>query len=168
MEHQGQSGATFSKPGIVATLVNAARIREELSGWLRESVELDEERRSDILLAVNEALANAAEFAYCRAGQPGPMHTYAEYDPELATLTVTITDEGAWRLKDVGEDNVARGRGVALMHALTDRAAIDSTTAGTRVRLQWDHIRASTSQSQITVDERLTTPGAAFGSVTTG
>jgi anti-sigma regulatory factor (Ser/Thr protein kinase) len=142
MEHQDQSGATFSKPGIVATLVNAARIRDELSDWLRASLALDEEKSSDILLAVNEALANAAEFAYSHTRRPGPMHTHAEYNPQLATLTVTVSDEGVWRLKDVGAHNVARGRGVTLMHALTDRAAIDSTVAGTRVRLQWDHVRA--------------------------
>ncbi len=143
MKLQGRSGATFSKPDVVANLVNAARIRDELSGWLRASLALDEEKSSDILLAVNEALANAAEFAYCQAEQSGPMHTHAEYNPQLATLTVTVRDEGAWRVKDVNAHNVARGRGVALMHALTDRAAIDSTTAGTCVRLQWDHIRAS-------------------------
>lgn len=146
MAYRAQSGAVFSRPGIVASLVNAAQIRDELSGWLSTHLSLDAVKSSDVLLAVNEALANAAEFAYCHAPHPGVMHTHAEYDPQLASLTVTVTDEGAWRLKDATAQDVARGRGVALMHALTDRAVIDAAPAGTRVRLQWDHIRAHQSR----------------------
>ena len=38
--------------------------RHELSQWLRAHFALDPVRRNDVLLAVNEALTNAAEFAY--------------------------------------------------------------------------------------------------------
>ena len=53
-----------------------------------------------MVLAVNEALANAAEFAYSTVDQPGAMHLRADYDGGTAVLTVTVTDEGAWRIAD--------------------------------------------------------------------
>lgn len=132
--------ATFAKIGVVAGPELAGEIRRELAEWLRENFSLDPEKSSDVLLAVYEALANAAEFAYVSAPQPGPMHVRAAYDDAAAVLTVTVTDEGRWRVNDNGSHNVARGRGIPLMHALADRADIDSTAAGTEVRLQWDHI----------------------------
>ena len=57
-----------------------------------------------MVLAVNEAMANAAEFAYVTAEQPGAMHVQADYDGTAATLTVTVTDEGAWRNVDSADD----------------------------------------------------------------
>jgi anti-sigma regulatory factor (Ser/Thr protein kinase) len=143
MEDRARQRAAFSRPGVVATLAHAVQIRDGFSGWLTQSLTLDAEKTSDIILAVNEALANAAEHAYLGSSQPGLMHTHAEHDPELATLTVWITDEGRWQVKDPSiAPNPGRGRGTMLMRALADRTAVDSTTTGTQVRLQWDHIRA--------------------------
>lgn len=139
MTEQGDS-ATFAKIGVIAGPEHAAQIRHELAEWLRQNLLLDPEKSSDVLLAVYEALANASEFAYVSAPQPGPMHVRAVYDGDDAVLTVTVTDEGHWRVNDNDVKDVARGRGIPLMHALADRADIDSTEAGTEVRLQWDHI----------------------------
>lgn len=110
--------------------------------WLHGHFTLDPTKASDIVLAVNEALANAAEFAYVNIEQPGLMHVKADHDRRLGRLTVTIADEGTWRPKDPTITDPARGRGIPLMHALSDRAAIDTTPAGTEVRLQWDDIGA--------------------------
>ena len=41
-----------------------AGVRNQFAQWIRSHLVLDEERVSDIVLAVNEALANSAEFAY--------------------------------------------------------------------------------------------------------
>jgi anti-sigma regulatory factor (Ser/Thr protein kinase) len=142
MTEQGDS-ATFAKIGVTAGPELAAQIRQELAEWLRRYFSLDPEKFSDVLLAVYEALANAAEFAYVGAAQPGPMHVHAAYDDAAAVLTVTVADEGHWRAAGDGVNNIARGRGIPLMHALTDRADIDSTDAGTKVRLQWDQISSS-------------------------
>lgn len=139
MTEQGDS-ATFAKIGVTAGPELAAQIRHELGEWLRDNFLLNPEKSSDVLLAVYEALANAAEFAYIGAGQAGPMHVRAAYDDAACVLTVTVTDEGRWRTIDQSANNVARGRGIPLMHALADRADIDSTSAGTEVRLQWDNI----------------------------
>lgn len=124
-------------------MTHAVQIRDDIAAWLAQSLTLDAEKTSDIVLAVNEALANAAEHAYLKSPKPGPMHVRAEHDPELATLTVWVTDEGRWHVKDPSmAPNPGRGRGTMLMRALADRTAVDSTTTGTEVRLQWDHIRA--------------------------
>lgn len=139
MTEQGDS-ATFAKIGVIAGPERAAQIRQELASWLHQNFALDPEKSSDVLLAVYEALANAAEFAYVDAPQPGPMHVRAAYDDAAGVLTVTVTDEGHWRTTDDSVDNPARGRGIPLMRALTDRADIDATAAGTEVRLQWNHI----------------------------
>ncbi|WP_304116984.1 ATP-binding protein [Mycolicibacterium bacteremicum] len=139
MTEQGAS-VSFAKVGVVADPQLAAQVREEFAAWLRTHFRLDPEKSSDVLLAVYEALANAAEFAYVGAGQPGLMHLKADYDSGLGSLTVTVSDEGRWRTKDESMVSTARGRGLPLIHALADGADIDTTATGTSVRLRWDHI----------------------------
>ncbi len=118
-------------------------MRQEFSVWLKRCFALDPTKISDMVLAVNEALANAAEFAYSAVEHPGGMHLLADYDARSAVLTVTVTDEGAWRLTDGERKHISRGRGIPLMEALADRATIDSTPAGTRVCLEWSHVPAA-------------------------
>ncbi|MCV7360903.1 ATP-binding protein [Mycolicibacterium neworleansense] len=128
--------------GIPATLTHVAQLRFEFSDWLCRNFALAPQKASDIVLAVHEALANAAEFAYITNAQHGVMHLRADYNqPE--TLTVTIADEGRWRIRDPAtEQDPTRGRGISLMRALADRAVVESAPSGTQVRLQWNHIRA--------------------------
>ena len=140
MTEQVDSAAAFSKIGVIAGPELAAQIRHELAGWLHRCFELDAEKASDVLLAVYEALANAAEFAYVGVEHPGLMHVRADHDPSTSVLTVTVADEGSWRVKDETRKNPARGRGIPLMYALSDRVDIGSTAVGTEVRLQWDRI----------------------------
>ncbi|WP_395310063.1 ATP-binding protein [Mycobacterium sp. AMU20-3851] len=140
MTEQGDSAAAFAKIGVIAGPELAAQIRQELGHWLHQYFVLDAEKVSDVLLAVYEALANAAEFAYVGAEQPGLMHVHAAHNPDTSVLTVTVADEGRWRVKDENIKNPARGRGIPLMRALSDRAVIDSSAAGTEVSLQWDGI----------------------------
>jgi anti-sigma regulatory factor (Ser/Thr protein kinase) len=142
MSDQHQS-ACFAKVDVTAVPESAARVRHEFSDWLHSHLMLDSVKASDVLLAVNEALANAAEFAYLSFPQPGVMHLHADYDPGAAVLTVTVADQGVWRSAEPPTDDPARGRGIPLMRALSDRAVIDSSPIGTQVRLQWDHICGS-------------------------
>ncbi|MCK0174150.1 MULTISPECIES: ATP-binding protein [Mycobacteriaceae] len=136
------SAERFARVGVAADGEAAARLREEFARWLEMHFELDPVRSSDLLLATNEALANAAEFAYWEAAVPGTMDLDALFDPTTGTLTVTIVDRGTWREKTPEMADRARGRGIPLMEALTDRAAIDTTSGGTRVQLQWTGITA--------------------------
>ncbi|WP_301122740.1 ATP-binding protein [Mycolicibacterium fortuitum] len=138
MTDAGQS-AQFTKH-VRAEPEDAAQIRREFSSWLSTHLALDPTKASDVVLAVNEALANAAEFAYVDAPTPGLMYVSADYDGDASVLTVTVRDDGVWRIGETDHKNPARGRGIPLMRALTDRAVIDSNHAGTEVRLQWDQI----------------------------
>ena len=140
---QSSSGARFSKTDVVATPEHAASIRREFSTWLAVRFALDRVKASDIVLAVNEALANAVEAAYADAPEPGVMHVRADFDRASTLLTVTVTDEGTWRPAAAQSANSAHGRGIPLMQALTDRASIEPTDTGTVVRLQWDDITAA-------------------------
>ena len=58
------SSTQFAQTNILADAACAAQMRQEFSVWLRRYFALDETQVSDVVLAVNEALANAAEFAY--------------------------------------------------------------------------------------------------------
>ena len=94
------------------------------------------------MLAVNEALTNAAEFAYVGAEEPGTMAVTARYEvleePAGSRLVVTVTDHGTWLHKEPDGRPNTRGRGIELMNALSDRASIDRAPDGTRVVLEFD------------------------------
>jgi serine/threonine-protein kinase RsbW len=145
MEDFGQrdSRARFAPTNVPADAACAARMRQDFSAWLKRYFALDPTKVSDVVLAVNEALANAAEFAYSSASQPGAMNLLAAYDSYTSVLSVTVTDEGAWRIADSEKKRISRGRGIPLMRALADRATIDSTPEGTRVCLEWNHVVAA-------------------------
>ena len=138
------SNAQFARMDAVAGPESAAQIRRAFSEWLRRHFTLDPTKSSDVVLAVNEAMANAAEFAYVTLEHPGPMHVRADYDRSAATLTVTVTDEGAWKSADPATKGRSRGRGIPLMEALADRTTVESSAAGTRVSLEWNRIIAQT------------------------
>ncbi|WP_323848898.1 ATP-binding protein [Mycolicibacterium mucogenicum] len=123
------------------------RDRQEFSTWLTGHLALDRVKASDIVLAVNEALANAVEAAYADAPSPGVMHVHADFDRGSGLLTVTVADEGTWRPATAQLANSARGRGIPLMQALTDRASIEPTDAGTQVRLQWDAVETAAADA---------------------
>jgi serine/threonine-protein kinase RsbW len=141
------TGTRFAQIDAVANPQNAARIRREFADWLARHFTLDVTKASDVVLAVNEAMANAAEYAYVTAEQPGAMHVVADYDWNAATLTVTVTDEGAWRHADPATTELRRGRGIPLMRALTDSTVVDSSPAGTRVCLEWNGITAARARA---------------------
>jgi serine/threonine-protein kinase RsbW len=140
---QRDSRTRFAPTNVLADAACAAQIRQEFSVWLKRYFALDPTKISDVVLAVNEALANAAEFAYSKATKPGAMNLLANYDSGTEVLSVTVTDQGAWRIAESEKKTISRGRGIPLMRALADRATIDSTPAGTRVRLEWGHVNAA-------------------------
>ncbi|MDT5243898.1 MAG: hypothetical protein QOD36_1274 [Mycobacterium sp.] len=133
----------FARVDAVADPQSASQIRREFSTWLGQHFTLDSTKASDMVLAVNEAMANAAEYAYVMAERPGAMHVLANYDGTAATLTVTVTDEGAWRSVEPAARELRRGRGIPLMHALADHATVDSSSGGTRVSLEWSRVAAA-------------------------
>lgn len=128
----------FVRKRVAADPRSAARARGEFAGWLGTHFVLDSDRFSDVLLAVNEALANAAEFAYCPTPQRGTIDVSATYDHDSSALLVTVNDRGRWRDKPpVQHEQQRRGRGIPLMRALADELTIDRTPHGTHVTLTW-------------------------------
>lgn len=138
------NSSEFARLDAVADPESAATIRREFSDWLHQHFTLGATKACDVVLAVNEAMANAAEYAYLTAEQPGVMQVQALYDGSAATLTVTVTDQGAWQSTGAAAGDFKRGRGIPLMNALADRATIDSSRDGTRVCLEWHQIKRGT------------------------
>ena len=113
-----------------ATVHNATALRRTFRRWVKALV--GDDCADDLTLAVYEALANAAEHAFTAQAQPGSMRLRATAAD--GQITVTITDNGAWRAPTAS--NGRRGRGLSLMRTLTDDAHVESNRQGTTVRLQ--------------------------------
>jgi serine phosphatase RsbU (regulator of sigma subunit)/anti-sigma regulatory factor (Ser/Thr protein kinase) len=105
-----------------------AGIRRLLRRWLKAHGATEEEAY-DIVVACQEACANAVEHAY----RPG--RHWFELDAardDGHRIRVTVRDEGRWR----PPRGVHRGRGVDLMHTLMDSVELDHTERGTVVVLE--------------------------------
>jgi len=133
-------GDRFIRNDVVADAHNAARLRDEFATWLRACGDVDRVRFSDVVLAVNEALANTAEFAYLLKGGVGTIDVEAIRDGD--NLTVTIADQGHWRESTPATQSRSRGRGIPLMRALADDVTIDSSALGTTVCLRFEQFHA--------------------------
>lgn len=128
----------FVRNRVAADPRGAALARADFRAWLETNFALDRDRLSDVVLAVNEAIANAAEFAYWDASQRGTLDISASYDHQTNTLAVAVDDRGRWRQKVPAQYyQQLRGRGIPLMEALADEVAIDRTPHGTRVAMTW-------------------------------
>lgn len=143
------SAATFTCPEADRFTCNDAAaeaacvglVRDDFASWLRRGSWLDETRLCDVILAVNEALANSAEFAYVDGGE-GTFDLEAVHDPSRRTLTVTVSDRGRWRETNPLNRQRCRGRGIPLMRTLADSVIIDTSGLGTSVCMRFDDIAA--------------------------
>jgi anti-sigma regulatory factor (Ser/Thr protein kinase) len=110
-----------------ATSESLVGVRRLLRRWL--SIHgADEEELYDIVVACQEACANAVEHAY------GPGHAHFEVDAEHreARIRVTVRDEGRWRPPRGSH----RGRGLPLMRALMEAVEVEHSEVGTVVVLE--------------------------------
>ncbi|OBH62851.1 anti-sigma regulatory factor [Mycobacterium sp. E2479] len=138
----------FVRTRVASDARSAARTRAEFAVWLERYFSLDDDRFSDLLLAVNEAIANAAEFAYVDAAKRGTVAVRAAYDGDSDTLSVSVDDRGRWRQKKPRlYQQQMRGRGIPLMEALADDVIIDRTQQGTRVTLTWTGLARPTCKA---------------------
>ena len=111
-------------------------VRLALSQWLARAG-VAESEASDLLLAVNEAAANAIEHAY----DPGDGDVQLDAERVGPFVAVRVRDSGTWRpARPVGG-----GLGMQLMQRLVDECTItpgpDGTTVELRARV--DHIGES-------------------------
>lgn len=120
----------------VATAASAAHLRDQFGTWLRERG-VPALQTNEILLAVNEALANCVDHAYSDHHAVGTMAVQADFEPSDGCLSVCVTDHGTWRQPGPHRKNDRRGRGVVLMHAMADHCTINGRLDGTTVCLDY-------------------------------
>ena len=121
---------------MAATAESADQFRRQFTVWV-DSLGTSLERRSDIVLGVYEALANAVEHAYSMHPTPGPVTVQAQLDLTGA-LNISVTDVGIWKTEEPAR---FRGRGLPLIAALSDTCALSTGSDGTVVTLHWEQIR---------------------------
>jgi anti-sigma regulatory factor (Ser/Thr protein kinase)/putative methionine-R-sulfoxide reductase with GAF domain len=102
-------------------------VRHLLRRWLRAHG-ASEDETYDILVACQEACANAVEHAY----GPGRAHFEVDAVHRASRVRVTIRDHGRWR----EPRGIHRGRGIALMRSLMQRVDVDHGEDGTVVVLE--------------------------------
>lgn len=137
-------GFSCSGPAEAPTV---AEFRHALAQWLRTNFDLDAVKFNDVLLAVNEALTNSAEFAYVGSQERGTMSVSASYDTAERLLVVNVTDHGRWLEKVPDGRPNTRGRGLQLMQALADRSTIQREDTGTMVHLEFDDCALASQES---------------------
>jgi serine/threonine-protein kinase RsbW len=108
-----------------------ALIRAETSGWLAH-LDLCDEVREDVVLAVSEAASNAMEHAYVRPS--GGEAVEITFWTEENAVCAEIVDHGRWRPPDATSNG--RGRGIAMMNQLMQTVLIHYDARGTRVLLR--------------------------------
>jgi PAS domain S-box-containing protein len=112
---------------LAAKTGSLALLRASMDGWLRRLGASDVEV-FELLVAVNEAAANAVTHAY------GPTeNTFTveaeEHDDEI---TIVVRDTGRWRLPRPSRQS----RGIAVMEGFTDSMQVTPTAQGTEVILR--------------------------------
>jgi serine/threonine-protein kinase RsbW len=107
-----------------------AVIRRELSGWLAP-LALTEDETADVVLAVDEAAANAVRHAY---GPDEAGIVELTLWTEAATLCIEVVDHGSWR--PPAERPAEGGRGIPLMSHMSESVLIHFDDRGSRVLLR--------------------------------
>jgi serine/threonine-protein kinase RsbW len=107
-----------------------AVIRRELGAWLAP-LALTEEETADVVLAVDEAAANAVRHAY---GPDEAGIVELTLWTESGTLCIEVVDHGSWR--PPAERPAEGGRGIPLMSHMVESVLIHFDDRGSRVLLR--------------------------------
>jgi serine/threonine-protein kinase RsbW len=143
--HAPSAQLGFHRVGAAAPATVVAW-RSEFAAWLHNQLDLDDERHSDVILAVDEALSNAAEFAY-RDTREGEVTLDVRYSHCDARLNIAVSDGGTWRDADPNTRSLARGRGLQLMRALADYFDLEQGSTGTRVKMAFERCPSPVAES---------------------
>lgn len=107
-------------------------LRGRIAEWAR-AVGMGEDEAYDLQLTVGEAAANASEHAYPEHAFPeGPGRLRLELAHRGDRVTVVVQDDGMWR--PPAADPGHRGRGLALIRAVSHDVVLDHGPDGTEVR----------------------------------
>ena len=113
-----------------------ATIRHEMANWLTP-LRLTDEETADVVLAVDEAAANAVLHAY-GPEESGAVELTLWTEPgpgtDDATLSIEIVDHGQWR--PPGEPRISGGRGISMMSNVVESVLIHYDDRGSRVLLR--------------------------------
>lgn len=123
----GSRPRTFSA-SILSTPRSIRAARHDLRRWL-EAVGLDDERVGDLLLAASEAMTNAMDHAYQGAEDGEIVVTGTARD---GRVELSVRDFGRWAPT---ARSPVRGRGLAIIGAVTDGSRINPTARGVEVEL---------------------------------
>jgi serine/threonine-protein kinase RsbW len=134
------SGIDFAAPHVhitpPAVPAEMPGVRAGLRRWA-QSVEMGADQAEDMVLAADEAVANAIEHAYVTAdGRPGGIVVFAGRLSSGTAVHVVVSDKGRWRPPSA--DSGFRGRGVSMMKMLTDHFDLHHDESGTTVWLCWN------------------------------
>lgn len=127
-----------SQLSVGAEPVNLAIIRRAVREWCAP-LGLVPADQDDVIIALGEAIANAAEHAYPPA-HPGSIRVDMTHADD-GTLVIGIEDDGTWRSP---RDDADRGRGLPLMRAVMDEVSVAPSPSGTRVELTFNPRRRDT------------------------
>ena len=110
--------------------------RRTIRRWL-DTLAWPPENAEDVVLAVNEAIANAVEHAYPPAG-PGTatLHAWLSTDPRTRDrrVVVAVTDRGRWAGHHPDSPAPhARGHGLAVMSGCMAELHVQRSAAGTTI-----------------------------------
>lgn len=106
-------------------------IRRELADWLAP-LGLTEEETADVVLAVDEAAANAVRHAY-GPSESGAVELTLWTEP--GTLSIEVVDHGSWRPPEPDPSGES-GRGIPLMSTMSESVLIHYDGRGSRVLLR--------------------------------
>lgn len=112
---------------------NLAVIRRELAAWLAP-LHLTAEATDDVVLAVDEAVANAVRHAYGPdQDRTGPVDLTLW--TEAGCLSIEVVDHGSWRAPDPHPPR--GGLGIPLMTTVAESVLIHYDERGSRVLLRY-------------------------------
>jgi anti-sigma regulatory factor (Ser/Thr protein kinase) len=118
-----------------------AGLRATIGAWL-DLLGLSQETCDDLILACDEACANAIEHAY-RRRRDEPIRVELRRDDD--DIVIAVRDSGIWRHDPVDGD---RGRGIAIMRAVMDDVDIRTSDEGTLILLRRNVSRPADVWSQ--------------------
>jgi serine/threonine-protein kinase RsbW len=135
MPENGPGRVEFVHRSWPADPAQLSVIRHELAGWLAPLALTDDET-AGVVLAVDEAAANAVRHAY-GPGRSGVVELTLWTEP--GTLCVEVVDHGNWvpPAEPPAVDGLAdRGRGIPLMSSMAEAVLIHHNSRGSRVLLR--------------------------------
>lgn len=118
---------------LAAEASTLSTMRHDARAWL-ETIGVADGCVSDVLLVLNEACANVVDHAY--VDEPAGTYTATMTVAATGELLVEVSDHGSWR--SPGVHSAGRGRGTALIEAMTTSVRRRSDTSGTTFSLLVD------------------------------